>query len=172
MEGGAGSSPLQAEPMLRVLAEHRVDFVIIGGFALAAHGVIRSTKDIDIVPDPRPENIRRLAAALRALNAEVMLAEDFDPSELGIAPDEAGLSLGGNWVLRTRLGRLDVMQDVAGVKSYDALRAAAVARDVPEAGSFWFPGLDDLIAMKVAAGRPQDELDITSLHRAHGGRHE
>jgi hypothetical protein len=64
------------------------------------------------------------------------------------------------------------MQDVAGVKNYDALRAAAVARDVPEAGSFWFPGLDDLIAMKVAAGRAQDELDITSLHRARSARHE
>lgn len=170
MEGGAG--PLQAEPMLRLLAEHGVDFVIIGGFALAAHGVVRGTKDIDIVPDPDSTNVSRLAAALRALNAEVMLADDFDPSELGIAPDEAGLALGGNWVLRTRLGRLDVMQDVAGVRSYGALRSAAVERDVPEAGSFWFSGLDDLIAMKVAAGRPQDEIDITSLHRARGDRHE
>jgi len=156
--------------MLRVLAEHRVEFVIIGGFALSAHGVIRGTKDIDIVPDPRSENIRHLAGALRALSAEVMLAEDFDPSELGLAPDEDGLSLGGNWVLRTSLGRLDIMQDVAGAKGYDALRAAAVERDVPGAGPFWFSGLDDLIAMKVAAGRPQDELDITSLQRARGSR--
>jgi hypothetical protein len=48
------------------------------------------------VPDPRPENIRHRAGALRALGAEVMLAEDFDPSEIGLAPDEAGLALGGN----------------------------------------------------------------------------
>lgn len=163
---GLRPPPLQAEPMLRVLADHLVEFVIIGAFALSAHGVIRGTKDVDIVPDPRPQNIRRLAAALRALNAEVMLAEDFDPSELGLGPDEDGLSLGGNWVLRTRLGRLDIMQDVAGMKNYEVLRAAAVERDVPGAGSCWFSGLDDLIAMKVAAGRPQDELDITSLHRA------
>lgn len=154
--------------MLRVLAEHQVAFVIIGGFALSAHGVIRGTKAIDIVPDPRPENIRDLAGALRALSAEVMLAQDFDPAELGLAPDEGGLALGGNWVLRTNLGRLDIMQDVAGAKSYGALRAAAVERDVPGAGRFWFSGLDDLIAMKVAAGRPQDELDITSLQRARG----
>jgi hypothetical protein len=169
---GAGlrPPPLQAELMLGVLAEHGVDFVIIGGFALSAHGVVRGTKDIDVVPDPRPDNIGRLAAALRALNAEVMLAEDFDPSELGLVPDEGGLSLGGNWVLRTRLGRLDVMQDVAGAKSYDALRSAAVERDVPGAGPFWFSGFDDLIAMKVAAGRPQDELDVTSLHRARSPR--
>jgi hypothetical protein len=162
------SSPLRAEALLRVLAEHLVEFVIIGGFALSAHGVIRGTKDIDILPDPRPQNLGRLANALRAVSAKVLLAEDFDSSELGIAPDEDGLSLGGNWVLRTSLGRLDVMQDVPGVRSYDALRASAVEREVPGAGRFWFSGLDDLIAMKVAAGRPQDELDITSLQRARG----
>jgi hypothetical protein len=120
------------------------------------------------VPDPRPENIARLAGALGALEAEVMLADDFDPAELGLVPDEEGLALGGNWVLRTRLGRLDVMQDVAGARSYARLRAAAVRHEVVDAGSFWFSGLDDLIAMKVAAGRPQDQLDVTSLRRASG----
>jgi hypothetical protein len=164
--GGPRQPPLQIEPLLRVLGDHRVAFVIIGGFALSAHGVIRGTKDIDIMPDPAPENLKCLATALRAVNADVMLTVDFDPTELGLAPDEEGLSLGGNWVLRTRLGRLDVMQDVAGARSYEALRAGAVHRDVPGAGAFWFSGFDDLIAMKVAAGRPQDELDITSLHRA------
>jgi hypothetical protein len=161
-----GEPPLNAEGLLRALAEQHVEFVIIGGFALAAHGVVRGTKDIDIVPDPRPDNIRRLAEALRALNAEVMLADDFDPGELGIEPDEDGLALGGNWVLRTPAGRLDVMQDVAGTKGYGALREHSVLRDVPGAGAFRFAGLDDLIAMKVAAGRPQDEIDITSLERA------
>jgi hypothetical protein len=69
-------------------------------------------------------------------------------------------------VLRTRLGRLDVMQDVAGIRSYAALRDASVVRDVAGAGAFHFAGLEDLIAMKAAAGRPQDEIDITSLERA------
>jgi hypothetical protein len=168
LTGEEGRQPaiLQAEAMLRVLAEHRVEFVIIGGFALSAHGVIRGTKDIDIVPAPSRENLGRLTRALQALNAEVMLADDFEAAELGLSPDEDGLAMGGNWVLRTTLGRLDVMQDVAGIKSYDALSAASVEREVPGAGPFRFSGLDDLIAMKVAAGRPQDELDITSLERA------
>ena len=133
--------------------------MIIGGFALSAHGVVRGTKDIDIVPAPQPDKLARFAEALRALDAEVMLADDFDPSELG---------LGGNWVLRTHLGRLDVMQDVPGSKGFAALRAGAVAREVPDAGTYLFAGLDDLIAMKVAAGRPQDEIDVTSLLRARG----
>jgi hypothetical protein len=164
----AGSRPptLQAEPLLRALGDHSVEFVIIGGFALSAHGVVRGTKDIDIVPDPDPTNLRRLAAALRALDAEIMLADDFDPAELGIEPDEHGLAMGGNWVLRTRLGRLDVMQDVAGLRSYQALRDASLKRDVPSAGAFRFCGFDDLIAMKAAAGRPQDEIDVASLLRA------
>lgn len=135
---------------------------------LAAHGVIRATKDIDIVPAPSAANLHRLMQALRAMDAELMLAEDFDPDELGVALDEEGLALGGNWVLRTRFGRLDVMQDVPGIGSYAALRNGAVERDVPGAGSFRFSGLDDLISMKVAAGRPQDELDVTSLQRARG----
>jgi hypothetical protein len=162
--------PLQPEPLLGVLAEHRVDFVIIGGFALAAHGVVRGTKDIDVMPDPADDNLGRLAEALRALDAEVMLADDFAPAELGLFPDEGGLSLGGNWVLRTRLGRLDIMQDVAGAQSYGRLRTAAVEREVPGAGRFWFAGLDDLIAMKLAAGRAQDEIDVTSLYRARRSR--
>jgi hypothetical protein len=160
--------PLRPEPLLRTLGDHGVEFVIIGGFALAAHGVIRATKDVDVVPEPSPANIRRLAAALRTLEAEVLLADDFEPAELGIEPDEEGLSLGGNWVLRTTFGRLDVMQEVAGTRGYPSLREAAVGRDVPGAGRFWFAGLDDLIAMKVAAGRPQDEIDVNSLERARG----
>lgn len=159
---------LHAERLLRTLREHDVELVIIGGFALSAHGVVRATKDIDIVPDPDPANLQRLSSALRAIDAQVMLAEDFAPSELGIEPDEGGLALGGNWVLRTTLGRLDVMQDVPGMRSYERLRAGAVGVDVPDAGRFLFAGLDDLIAMKVAAGRPQDELDVASLLRARG----
>jgi hypothetical protein len=164
-----GRAPaLQAERLLRNLREHGVELVIIGGFALSAHGVVRATKDIDVVPDPAPANLRRLASALRALDAQVMLADDFAPSELGIEPDEEGLALGGNWVLRTSLGRLDVMQDVPGMRGYDALRTRAVEVEVAEAGRLPFAGLDDLIAMKVAAGRPQDELDVASLLRARG----
>lgn len=157
---------LDAEALLRELARARVEFVIIGGFALPVHGVIRGTKDIDIVPNPNPANLLRLAHVLRSLDAEVLLGEDFSPGELGLEPNEDGLALGGNWVLRTRLGRLDVMQDIPGMTSYLVLSAGAVERDVPGAGRFRFAGLDDLIAMKVAAGRPQDELDVSSLERA------
>ncbi|MCW2993021.1 MAG: hypothetical protein JWQ18_516 [Conexibacter sp.] len=160
---------LQPEPLLEALVAGGVAFVIIGGFSLAAHGIVRATKDIDIVPDPEPTNVSRLAAALRALDAEPLLAEDFDPAEIGIALDATGLALGGNWVLRTRFGRLDVMQDVAGVRSYADLRSRAVTDELPGVGPLAFAGIDDLVAMKAAADRPQDRLDIADLERARRG---
>lgn len=84
----AGGAPLSPQG-------HDVDFVVIGGFSLAVHGVVRATKDIDIVPDPSRENLRRLGAALDELEARIDLG-GLDPSELGIALDAEGLGHGGN----------------------------------------------------------------------------
>ena len=158
-EGGLAVPALQVEPMLASLHGHGADFVIIGGFCLFAHGVVRATKDVDIVPAPDPANLGRLAAALSSIEAVPLL---------GVSLSEAGLALGGNWVLRTRHGRLDVMQAVEGVRDYAGLRARAVSVEVPGAGPCWFASLDDLIAMKTAAGRPQDRIDVASLERARG----
>ena len=70
MTGGRASrTPLQPLELLRVLREHHVDFLVIGGVAVAAHGYVRATKDVDIVPAPERANLERLLAALRALDA-------------------------------------------------------------------------------------------------------
>ncbi len=152
--------------LLGALAGHDVEFVVIGGFSLAAHGVVRGTKDVDLVPEQGRDNLGRLATALAELDAKVDIG-DLAPEELGTEPDVDGLSAGGNWVLRTRLGRLDVMQNVPGVRAYAQLRAGAVAIEVPGLeDTFLFAGLDELIAMKRAAGRPQDLIDIADLERA------
>jgi transcriptional regulator with XRE-family HTH domain len=144
--------PLQGEQLLRLLGEHRVEFVVIGGFALSAHGVIRATANIDVVPAPGAANLRRLGDALREVGVDVLQGDD--------------LRVGDNQVVRTRLGRVDVMQAVPGVDGYRQLREGSIEVDVPAAGRFPFAGCDDLIAMKRAAGRPQDEIDIVSLERA------
>jgi hypothetical protein len=157
---GESPRPLRARELLATLRRHNVDFVVIGGFALAPHGYVRATKGVDIVPDPEPGNIDRLARALREMDARPDLGE-VGAKELGIPLDEAGLSLGRNRVLSTRFGRLDVMQDVPGLRSYDHLRAGAVrVHDV------LYAGYDELISMKAASGGDEDLRDIGALEAA------
>jgi len=163
-------SPLRFFPLLKVLRDHGVEFVVIGGFAVVLHGVERATKDVDVVPEQSRENLARLWDALVALEARPDELADFRLEEMPMPFSLEGLiEGGGNWVLMTRLGRIDVMQWVAGVESYDELRANAASDEVPEVGgAVWFAGLDDLLAMKREAGRPQDLIDITALRMAHG----
>jgi len=153
---------LNPQALLDCLAAHRVEFVVIGGFSVAAHGVVRATKDVDVVPEPSAANRRRLAAALVELDAQVDLLE-MEADELGITPDEEGLAAGGNWVLQTIHGRLDVMQDVPGLRSWEQLRAGAVER-----GGVLYAGYEQLVSMKSAAGREQDLMDIAALRAARG----
>jgi transcriptional regulator with XRE-family HTH domain len=153
--------PLQPAQLLDTLRRHRVEFVVIGGFSLAAHGVVRATKELDIVPEPSQENRSRLAFAPRALEAEVDLG-DVNPGGLGARLDEEGLSAGGNWVRQTRLGQLDVMQDVPGIRDYEHLRSGAV-----EVSSALYAGYDELISMKTATAREEDLRDIGALEAAH-----
>lgn len=70
-----------AERILRALAEHKVDYVLIGGLAVQTHGHVRTTNDADLIPAPDPANLERLAAALRSLDARVL-----NPGEESISP--------------------------------------------------------------------------------------
>ncbi len=153
-----------------MLRDHEVEFVVIGGFAVILHGVERATKDVDVVPEQSRENLARLWGALGDLEARPAELPDFRPEEMPMPFTLDGLVDGaGNWVLHTRLGRIDVMQWVSGVDSYEQLRANAASEHVPEIGdTVWFAGLDDLLEMKREAGRPQDLIDITALRMAHG----
>jgi hypothetical protein len=159
----ASPLPLRPRELLTALGRYKVDFIVIGGFALAPHGYVRATKDVDIVPAPEPSNLDRLARVLRELGAEP------DPGELGadehgLSPDEEGLRLGGNWVLNTRFGRLDVMQDVPGLRDYAQLRAGAI-----RVQGVLYAGYDELISMKAASGRDEDLRDIGALEAARRG---
>ncbi len=162
-----GISPLDVEGLLSALEEADIAFVIIGGFAVGAHGYPRATKDLDIVPDPDRENLERLAAVLKDLNASVLGMEEFVEEEV-VQPDADGLGMGGNFVLATSRGRLDIMQLVGPDLEYVDLDSAAVEDEV-FGHRVRFCGFDHLIAMKEAAGRPEDEIDLRRLHESRGG---
>src|SRR4051812_40170228 len=112
--------------LVRVLADYRVRFVVIGGVAVAAHGYVRATEDLDVVPDPDRDNLARLGNALVSLHARLAA----DPRrELGPAERQA-LYRGRNLTLTTRLGDVDVVQRLPGVPGYDALVTDAGRSDL------------------------------------------
>ena len=165
------TEPLKLERLLGVLIDHGVDFIIVGGFAVVAHGYVRATKDVDICPDPAADNLDRLSAALAELEAEPLGLDDFAPEDFDLRPDLEGLQFGGNWTLRTRYGRLDVLQHIKGLGGdeggWKELARRAIERKFGGHDCL-FCGYEELLAMKRAAGRPQDEIDIKSLKAARG----
>jgi hypothetical protein len=154
---------LDADRILRTLLDHEVEFVIIGGLAVAAHGFPRATKDVDLVPAPADENRRRLYDALLALGAEPLELGGFHATTLPVPFSLVDLDAGGNWALRTHAGRVDVLQRVPGIDGYEQLCAGALEVEVPDVGRLLVAGYDELEAMKRAAGRPQDERDLDEL---------
>jgi hypothetical protein len=157
---------LDPGPLLKYLHEQEVEYIIVGGWAVNAHGFIRVTKDLDIVPNPAEENLEKLAKMLRDLNATVLDTGDFEPEEVPADPTRAAdLAMGGNFCLLTDIGRLDVMQWLSGVETddlYAEFDPDTVDGDL-DGISVRVCGLKHLLAMKRAAGRPQDLKDLEQL---------
>ncbi len=168
------ATPLRFFDLLRTLAGYDCRFVLIGGFAVTLHGHVRTTKDVDIVPDPEEANMRRLWAALTELRARPIELDEFATDELPVPfGEEAFIAANGNWALYTSCGRLDVMcyvETADGEIGYRELRdrAGAVELDELEGAPLFVSSLADLIAMKEHAGRDIDRLDVTALRMAHG----
>ena len=150
--------PLDAAEILTALDRHEVDYVLIGGMAVQAHGHVRTTQDADLLPAPEPSNLRRLVAALKELGAR--------PAGMGQPPVgwalEASSFTGGVVALDTRAGGVDIHGEPLGGARYDQVRARALVLDVAGA-RVPVAGLDDLIAMKRASGRPIDRGDVLAL---------
>lgn len=149
--------PLDAERILRALAENGVDYVLIGGLAVQTHGHVRTTNDADLIPAPDPANLERLAATLRSLDARVL-----NPGQEDTEIDAGMLPRATIWQFVTRDGGIDVMHEVPGGRPYaDLSKRALHVRlgevDVPVVD------LDDLIQMKLARGRPVDLADVAAL---------
>ena len=150
--------PLDPEPLLRRLAEAGVDFLVIGGVAVVAHGYGRSTKDLDIVYATNAANLERLGAALVELGARLRGIDEDVP----FIPDARTLKRTTILTLETPLGGIDLLVDPDGAARYDDMRARAQVIDL-DGISFRVVSMDDLLSMKRAAGRPQDVADIDAL---------
>ncbi len=150
-------APLNPERIIRVLAKHGVQFVLIGALAARLQGFPRLTADADITPSRDPDNVRRLAAALRELEARIFTEAvpeglPFDCSERMLARVEL-------LNLVTSAGRIDIAFIPSGTQGYDDLLQGAVRFEVYGI-ELKVASLQDIVRSKEAAGRPQDRQDV------------
>lgn len=149
--------PLDPERLFRTLAHHEVRFVLIGALAASLQGFPLATRDADITPAQDRENLERLAAALRELEARIYTVQI--PEGLPFDCSAAMLARGETWNLVTAAGRLDIAFKPSGTAGYDDL--AQHALHVPLYGDTLFAArLEDIIRSKEAAGRPKDRLHV------------
>lgn len=149
---------MKLRELLGRLTEHGVRFAVIGGVALIARGVQRSTEDLDIAYARDRENLRRLAAALASLHPTLRDVE----ADLPFVLDEATLRSGLNFTLDTELGPLDLFGEVPGLGSFDQVDAASDELEIAGVRMLVLT-VDGLERAKRAAGRPKDFLDLGYL---------
>jgi hypothetical protein len=138
--------------LLVEFARSKVSFVLIGGYAVGHHHKPRATKDLDLLVSGSAENLNRVASALEAFGAPanvIQSARTLEPTSvlyMGIEPV-----------------RIDILVTADGIDT-EAVIARAVRTTV---GELTIPviTLDDLIANKRAAARPQDLADVVQLER-------
>jgi len=145
---------VDTEGLLRSLNAHNVRYVLIGATAFPVHGYARATLDVDIFIEPTEENAARAHRAL----------VDFGYDLTDVTAQEL---LAKKVLIRQYVLEVDVHPFVAGVTFDEVWRNRVEDRlgDTPAA----FAGLEDLIRMKEAAGRPKDLEDLRVLRRLREG---
>lgn len=146
---------MKLRELLALLADHQVRFSVIGGVALIARGVQRSTEDLDIAYARDRENLARLAGALRPIHPRLRGV----PADLPFVLDEASLRSGLNFTLDTDLGPLDLLGEVPGVGTFDHVDAASTELEI-DGKHILVLTLEGLERAKRAAGRPKDLIDL------------
>jgi predicted nucleotidyltransferase len=152
---------LHLSALLHRLSEGGVDYVVVGGVAVAVQGYGRATKDLDITYATDPANLEALGEVLIAAKAQLRGV----PEDVPFIPDGRTLKHTQILTLDTVDGGLDLLVDPSGAAPYDAMRRRADLIEFEDI-HVRIVGLEDLLSMKRAAGRPQDLADIEALEAA------
>jgi hypothetical protein len=143
---------------LRALTDAGVAFVVIGGIGGRLHGSTTITNHLDICYERSPENLDRLVAVLRDADARLRGVEDHVPFIL----DAETLAAGDSFTFDTAFGALDILGTPSGTDGFADLAANAVRYELSDI-EVLVASIDDLIAMKQAAGRPKDLIEVEVL---------
>lgn len=136
---------------IRILNDHRVRYLIIGGYAVAFHGHPRATNDVDVLVEQTEANIRRVEAAL----------VDF----IGSAPDPSLLRRPKGMVrIGGSITHIDVTTKVDGLRDFGRLWKQRERGDMLGVASQYL-SFSDLLRTKRAADRPKDQGDIAALEQ-------
>jgi predicted nucleotidyltransferase len=157
----ASSTDFEPTRLLGRLVQAGVDFVIVGGVAVVLHAQPRYTKDLDICYATEPENLERLGDVLAGLHARLRGIDETLP----FVADARTLRQTQILRLTTDAGDLDLLVDPQGAPPYPDLRRNADVLDL-DGVAVRVASIEDLSAMKRAAGRPQDLIDLEALQIA------
>jgi hypothetical protein len=152
---------LQPEQILGTLERHAVRYVIIGGLGATLHGSPLVTHDADICPARDPENLERLAKALRDMKARIRTSDATEG--VPFTCDATFLGQMKMLNLTTRFGDLDLSFEPAGTGGYDDLESRAVQSDLGDGLVVPLASLEDIIRSKEAANRDKDRLALPTL---------
>ena len=146
--------------ILRVLTRHRVDFIVVGGVAAVLHGAPLSTFDLDVVHSRGAENIHRLLAALRAMDAHYRIQP-----EKKLTPGVSHLASAGHQLLLTRFGPLDVLGSIGTGQQYEDLLPTTDEFPIAPGLRVRVLGLEKLIEVKTVTAGEKDRIALIMLRR-------
>jgi hypothetical protein len=149
---------LEPAPILQLLNEAQVEYVLIGGLAMRAHGSAHLTEDLDVCYKRSPENLKALAGALASVHPYLRGA----PPGLSFRLDETTLQAGLNFTLTSDLGWIDILGEVSGIGSYEKVAAESAEQELYGL-KVRVLSLSGLIAAKKAASRPKDQAHLLEL---------
>jgi len=146
------------QKLLPILVKGKVKFIIIGGVAAVVHGAARATFDLDVVYSRDPDNIIHLVETLAPYSPYLRDA----PDGLPFIFDQKTVQSGLNFTLTTQLGNLDLLGEVVGGGTYEDLLPYSQKIEVFGVRCFCL-GIERLIRVKRAAGRPKDFEVVAEL---------
>jgi len=155
--------PYRPDEILEVLERHKVKYIVIGGLAAELRGSPYATRDVDVTPARTQENFKKLANALRELEAKLRVVDMAEPMEITL--DEKSFEQGTTWTFVTKHGHIDIALLPDGTKGYEDLRRSATREKITENVTINVAALADVIRSKEAAGREKDRAVLPILRQ-------